>query len=109
MGISAFTPLGNTVTFTGATSAPTPVQASGYGPGANQYLIVNAGNTTVNLGVGVNASAATANAVAIAGATPTIPLLPNTGRVYTFQPNAYFTGLTAANTSVIYITPGDGI
>jgi hypothetical protein len=35
-------------------------------------------------------------------------LLAGTDEILTFNPNAYFTGITAASTSVVYITPGDG-
>ncbi len=40
MGIQAFTKLGNTVTFTADTSAPTAVQAVSTTLGGNQYRII---------------------------------------------------------------------
>jgi len=42
MGIQAFTKLGNTVTFTADTSAPTAVQATSTTLGGNQYRRINA-------------------------------------------------------------------
>ena len=109
MSTNAFTPLGNTVTFTAATTAPTPVQAVSTTLGANQYRILNAGSNTVFLGIGSTAAAATANAVAVTSSQGSYPLLAGTDEILTFAPNWYFTGITSANTSVIYITPGDGL
>jgi hypothetical protein len=40
MGIQAFTPMGNTVTFTAASSAPTPVLATSSTIETTQYKIV---------------------------------------------------------------------
>jgi hypothetical protein len=108
---AAFTPTGNTVTFTAATTAPTPVQipTSG-GLGSNQYRILNtSGNVLAFLGVGTSASAATSNAVVVSTTQSSIPLLPGTDEILTFPPNAYFTGITSSSTAVIYITPGDGL
>ena len=110
---AAFTQLGNTVVFTAAATAPTPVQCEGNSLGPTQYRIINAGTNTVFMGYGANASTATANAVIPTGgganSTFSIPLLPGTDEILTFMPNAYFTGVTSANTSVIYITCGDGM
>jgi hypothetical protein len=36
-------------------------------------------------------------------------LLPGTDEILTFNANSYFTGVTSANTAVIYITAGDGM
>jgi hypothetical protein len=38
-----------------------------------------------------------------------MPLLPGTDEILTFLPNAYFTGITSAGTTAVYITPGDGV
>ena len=58
MGIQAFTPMGNTATFTAnvSGSVPTPVQAVSTTLGGNQYRILNAGTNTVFLGIGPNAA-----------------------------------------------------
>jgi hypothetical protein len=109
MGINAFTKTGNTVTFTAATSAPTPVQCASTTLGGNQYRIINAGTVTVFLGYGSTASDASNNAVAVTSSQTSFPLLPNTDEILTFIPNAYFTGVTGSSTAVIYITPGDGL
>ncbi len=52
MGINAFTKMGNTVTFTANTTAPSPVQAASTSLGGNQYRIINNGTVTVFLGYG---------------------------------------------------------
>ena len=109
MGINAFTKTGNTVTFTAATTAPTPVQAASTTLGGNQYRIINAGTVTVFLGYGVTSSDATNNAVIVTSSQNSYPLLPNTDEILTFPPNAYFTGKTSTSTAVVYITPGDGL
>ena len=110
MGVQAFTPMGNTVTFTASSSAPTPVQATCFGPGANQYrIIVPQGSYTVFLGFGTTATAANANAVVVTTPSFTIPILPGTDEILTFLPNAYFTAVTLAGSTSVYITPGDGV
>jgi hypothetical protein len=106
MGINAFTKLGNTVTFTAATSAPTAVQAASSTLGGNQYRIINNGSVTVFLGYGDSASDA---ANAAANVATSVPLLPSTDEILSFRPNAFFTGKTASGTAVCYITPGDGL
>ena len=108
MGINAFTKTGNTVTFTAASSVPTPVQVTNTTIGGNQYRIINSGNAVVFLGYGTIASDATNSAVQVTSSQPAFPLLPGTDEILTFVPNAYFTGYSA-NTCVIYITPGDGV
>lgn len=109
MGINAFTKTGNTVTFTAATTAPTPVQAASSTLGGNQYRIINNGSVTAFLGYGVSASDATNAATVITTTGASFPLLPNTDEILSFQPNAYFTGITSSSNAVIYITPGDGL
>lgn len=109
MGINAFTKTGNTVTFTAATSAPTPVQCPSTTLGGNQYRIINSGTVTVFLGYGVSASDATNNATVISTTGAAFPLLAGTDEILSFVPNAYFTGITSTGTAEIYITPGDGL
>lgn len=108
MGINAFCKTGNTVTFTAASTAPTPVQCSSTTLGGNQYRIINAGTTTVFLGYGVDAANATAYAVQVTSSQAAFPLLAGTDEILTFAPNAYFTGYSTT-TAVVYITPGDGV
>lgn len=110
MGVNAFTPLGNTVVFTASTSAPTPVQAISNGLGSNQYrVVIPAGSNMVFLGFGTTSAAATSNATVVTSSTFTMPLLPGTDEILTFLPNAYFTGITSAGATPVYITPGDGV
>lgn len=103
-----FTPTGNSVVFTAATTAPTPVQAVSTTLGGNQYRVLNAGSVTVFLGVGGTAAVANAAAVVVSSSNAAIPLLAGTDEILTFQPNAYFTGVTSSSSAVVYITPGDG-
>ena len=109
MSTNAFTPLGNTVVFTAATSAHTPVQALSNTLGGNQYRIINSGNVVVFLGLGTTSTNATTNTAVISTTGQSIPLLPGTDEILTFVPNAYFTGITSTSTAVIYVTPGDGM
>jgi hypothetical protein len=108
MGIMAFTPQGNTVTFTAAVSAPTAVQAVSSTIGATQFRVHNLGNVAVYMGFGATANAAETMAnVTVTGST--ISLMPNSVEVFTFNANQYFTGATASGTAVVNITPGDGV
>lgn len=111
MSVSApFTPCGNTVTFTANVAAPTAVQCVSNTLGGNQYRIINqSGSVTVFLGVGNSAATANTNAMVITSTGTSIPLLPGTDEILSFQPNAYFTGITSANTAVVFITAGDGL
>jgi hypothetical protein len=103
-----FTPSGNSVVFTAATSPPTAVQAVSNTLGGNQYRVLNSGSVTVFMGVGTSASDAVNNATVLTTTNTSIPLLAGTDEILTFPPNAYFTGITASSSAVIYITPGDG-
>jgi hypothetical protein len=109
MGLNAFTKTGNTVTFTAATSAPTPIQCVSTTLGGNQYRIINSGNVTVFLGYGSTASDATNNSVVVTTTGTSFPLLAGTDEILTFVPNAYFSGITSSGTASVYITPGDGM
>ena len=107
MGIMAFTPMGNTVTFTAAATAPTPVQAVSTTIGGTQYRIHNTGNVIVYLGFGLTSAAATSMAnTTINGST--LSMVPNSVEVFTFGANVYVTAATATGTSVVNVTPGDG-
>ena len=108
MSTQAFTPTGNTVTFTANTSAATPVQAVSTTLGGNQYRILNSGTVTVFMGVGSTSALATANATVVTSTALAIPLLAGTDEILTFSPNSYFTGITSSSTAVVFITPGDG-
>ena len=107
MGIMAFTPMGNTVTFVAAATAPTPVQALSTTVGGTQYRINNSGNVAVFIGYGDTAAAATATAN-VTVKNSTIVMNANSVEVFTFNVNQYFTASTLSGTSIVYITPGDG-
>jgi hypothetical protein len=106
MGIQAFTKLGNTVTFTAATVAPTAVQATSTTLGGNQYRVINSGSVLVFLGYGTDAATAEANAGNVA---TSLPLLAGTDEILSFVPNAYFSGITSSGNAVIYVSAGDGL
>lgn len=108
---AAFSPMGNTVVIAAGTSAPNAVQAISTTIGGNNYRLINSGNVTVFLGVGGNATAANANAVALTSGNTafTVPVLSGTDEILSFQPNAWFTGITASGNATVYVTPGDGI
>lgn len=104
---SPFTPMGNTVTFTAATTSPAPVQAVSSTLGANQYRIFNSGSVAVAVGYGTTAADATSSAnTSISGRT--IVMLPASVEVFSLPGGAFFTGQVASGTSVVYISPGDG-
>jgi hypothetical protein len=105
----AFSPLGLSKSFTAAAAAPTSVQGvpTDATRGAYQYRVVNSGDQLVLLGVGAtDAAAKTAAASLAAGA---IPLVPGAVEVLSFPANSYFSGTTASGTSVVYVTPGEGL
>ena len=107
MGIMAFTPMGNTVTFVAAVTPPTAVKALSTTIGGTQYRIHNTGNVAVYMGYGESAAAAGTMAnVSIVGST--LSLMPNSVEVITLNANQYFTGATSSGTAVVNITPGDG-
>lgn len=108
MGIMAFTPMGNTVTFTAAVSPPTAVQATSTIIGGTQYRVHNMGNVAVYMGFGPTAAAAATMAnTTVVGST--ITLMPNSVEVFTLNANQYFTGATSSGTSVVTILAGDGV
>lgn len=106
----AFSPLGLTVSFTAANTVPTSAQASTTAPAtrpAFQYRVVNAGTETVLLGVGVDDTTAKAAAASIAAGA--VPIVPGTVEILGFPAGSFFTGKTASGTSVVYVTPGEGL
>lgn len=107
MGIMAFTPMGNAVSYTAAVTAPTPVQATSSTLGGTQYRVHNTGNVVVYMGYGDTSAEATSTAnVSLNGTT--ISLMPNSVEIFTFNANAYFTGATSSGTAVVTVIAGDG-
>ena len=114
MGINAFTPSGNTVVLTAATSYPTAIQATSSSGSIMQYRIINSSTTQgCFLSYAQTQALAQTNCVIpTAGAgnsTTTLYVLPNTDEILTFNPGAWFTAITAANSATLYIVPGDGM
>jgi hypothetical protein len=111
--VTGFLPLGNSIAITGATTAPTAIQApsnaSVQTSGSQQFRVVNSGINTLFIGVGASAAEALANAVLITSSQNAIPLLSGSVEILSFPMNSYFTALTASGTSVLYITPGQGL
>ena len=120
MSLTPFMPQGATVTFTAATSPPTAQLATANsssssgnivtqtGPiSASNYRVINSGSYLVFLGWGSSAAAAATAAGAVG---TSIPLLPGTDEILAFPANYYFTGTcSGSNTSVVYVTPGNGV
>ncbi len=108
MGIMAFTPMGNTVVFLAASTAPTPVQALSTTIGGTQYRVHNSGNVVIYLGFGDTAELATSHAnTSLSGQT--ITMVANSVEVFTFNANQYVTAATISGTSQVYVTAGDGM
>lgn len=108
--MSAFEVGGNTVTFTGAASAPATVQAQSTNRERTpQYLLTNIGNVDVFVGFATDTANATANAVIPTGTSRYgYWLLARTQVVISGPPEAFFTGITASGTAIVYVTPGYG-
>lgn len=108
--MSAFQVQGKTVTFTGATSAPTAVQCSSNSDVRTpQYLLTNIGTADVFVGFATDATNAAALAVIpTSTATYGIWLLARTQVTISAPPDAFFTGITPSGSSIVYVTPGYG-
>lgn len=109
MAATTFSPLGPTVTFTAATTAPTSAQAVSTAPTtrpARAFRIFNASSsTTVLLGVGATDTAAKDAAASLAAGA--IPIAPGTVEILGLPAGSFFTGSTASGTAVVYVTPGE--
>jgi hypothetical protein len=101
----AFQPLGLTVNFTGATSAPTAVQPNPSNVVNTNFRIVNSGTVTVFLGTGTTAALAGTAATVANG----IPFVANAVEIMSFPAGTFFTGITASGTAVVYVTMGQGL
>lgn len=110
-----FNPKGQTVLVTGATSAPTGVQAAlATDNNAGQYdcyVLHNSGSNLAFIGWGKDATTAQNNAVVPTAGTPTDTVILPAGvtAILRFSKNLYFSAATTAATSDIYITPGEGL
>jgi hypothetical protein len=110
---TAFIQNGATQLFTAAVTPPTALQVlptfNAVVGSLNQFRVVNAGTETVFLGAGPSAAIAAANSAVVSTSGNAIPLVPGAVEVFSFPAPWFFTASTAANTSVIYITPGEGL
>ena len=109
---TAFFPNGPTVVITANSSAPTAAQIlptfTAATPPTNQYRVINAGTVVAFLGVGATAAIAATNAAAVTATGNGIPLVPGAVEVFNFPPISFFTA-TAASSTTLYITPGQGL
>lgn len=106
----SFRPGGPTILITGATVAPTGVQATGPTTGTVQYVIYNADpSNDAWLGYGPTAAQAQTNAVIPTSAGKLSVSLPHGSmQTLTLSGSLYFSAISAAGTPAIYITPGEG-
>jgi len=110
MEINAFSPTGLTVSFAAAASAPTSQQAVSSSPitrPTNRYRVVNSGAFTVLLGVGATEAAARTAAASLAAGA--VPVLAGTVEILGFPVGSFFSATSVSSTSVVYVTPGEGI
>jgi len=98
------TRIGNTITFTSATTAPAGVQCKADGNmQATTYELVNEGAQIAFFGSGASAAAATAAAVLPPGAVWAV--LPGAARYVTDAPNVFWSAITRSGTGVCDVTP----
>ena len=102
----AFQPKGDVESFTGATTAPTSVQAVG-NDGAQQYCLSNT-SSTIDCIVGWGQTDVEAKANATAGNANSYYLMHSTQVVVTAPINAYFSGVTSSSTAVVKVQAGIG-
>lgn len=108
--MNAFEPKGPLLSFTGATSAPTSVQAISLdNVQTQQYVLTNIdlSNDCV-VGWALTDAQAKLNAVAANGSQKCYYLLARSQVVITAQPGAFFSGITTANTAVVKVQSGIG-
>ncbi|CAB4169002.1 hypothetical protein UFOVP581_32 [uncultured Caudovirales phage] len=106
-----FLATGRTIAVAAASTAPAGVIAPvASGQDGGQYRVVNAGTTTVFLGVGATAATAQSASVAPIAGTPSgaIPLLAGAVEILSFGEGAFFSGQSSA-AATVYITPGTGL
>ena len=110
--LQAFAPSGNTYTFTANTSGniPTPVQVLGSAGGSTaQYLLTNIGANIAFISYSNTSAGASTNCVIPTGTSQAaIPVLAFSQIIVTLMTQAYFCGITASGTSIIYVQAGAG-
>lgn len=108
--IQPFSLNGTTGTFTAAGTCPTAVQILTPGVNQAQYVITNT-STTIPAFIAfasTAAQAATNCVIPTATQQPVYVILPYTQIVVTTGGNAFFTGITASSTAIIYVSSGQG-
>lgn len=107
--MNPFCPTGPILSFTGASSAPTSVQAvSNDNSVAAQVCLTNA-DTTNDCVIGWGATDAQAKLNAAAKLSSSCFYLPHgTQRILTVPSGFYYTGIAVASTSVIKVQVGNG-
>jgi hypothetical protein len=106
----AFQPNGPIQSFTGATSAPTSVQAvTGNKTQNQQYVLTNTDSTNdCVIGWGQSDTEAKLNAASGTNVQNCYYLLARSQVVVTAASGAYFSGITASSTAVVKVQPGYG-
>lgn len=106
---------GKTQGFTAAASAPTPVQVGNDASVSPQnYVVYNSGAVDIALFFGVTAAAATANATGYptvgGGSNGVLGIVIPSKAIYSISapPSAFFTGISASSTAVVWVAPGEG-
>ena len=108
--MNAFQPTGPLLGFTGATSAPTSVQAVSSDNVTNPQVMLSNTDSSIDCVVGWGASdaAAKANAVASAGSANCYYLMRGTQVAATVPAGSYFSGITGSSTAIIKVQAGNG-
>ena len=78
-------------------------------PNYHQYRIFNSGSVIVFLGFSPNTTIANTNAVIVNTTAASYPIIPGAVEIISGPANSFFTGITAAGNSTIYVTPGFGV
>ena len=108
--MNPFQPTGPLLSFTGATTAPTSVQAITLNNCADQQVCLTNIDPTTDCVVGWGQTDAIAKTNAAAGATVSqcYYLLHSSQVVINVPAGTYFSGITAANTAIVKVQAGTG-
>lgn len=111
----AFYPCGDTVVMAAATAAPTGIQAPtntvNDKRSVGTYRIVNTGSVMVYLSVGPTAAKCASGAVipTAGNSKRIIPMSAGSTEILRLGDDPFFSGITSAGTSTLFITPGKGL
>lgn len=106
----AFDPNGPLLSFTAATSAPTSVQAISLDSVQNQQYVLTNTSSSIDAVIGWGQTDAAAKLAAAAGSNTSncYYLLHGSQVVITAATNAYFSGITASSSALVYVQTGYG-